>query len=61
MTDHFNITIALAKQAYEELIRLVPLAALERYEFGSGPMRDRVEELLKRMNASINSIQRTLS
>ena len=61
MTDHLNITLALAKQAYDELTRLAPLADLERCEFGSGPKRERIAELLKKLNANINFIQRTLS
>jgi len=61
MTDHLNITLALAKQAYDELTRLAPLAELERCEFGSGPKRERISELLKKLNTNINSIQRTLS
>lgn len=58
---HINITLAFAKQAYEELTRLTSLAELERCEFGSGPKRERIEELLKKLNASINSIQCTFS
>lgn len=61
MADRLNIACALAKQTYEELIRLVPLAELERRDFGSGAKRERVAELLKNFNSSINSIQRTLS
>ncbi|OGA56418.1 MAG: hypothetical protein A3F74_26350 [Betaproteobacteria bacterium RIFCSPLOWO2_12_FULL_62_58] len=61
MTDHLNITLALTKQAYEKLTRLVSLAELERFNFGSGPKRERIAELLKKLNTNINSIQRTLS
>jgi hypothetical protein len=40
----------------------VPLADLKQFEFGTaGPKRERVAELLKKLYASINSIQRTLS
>lgn len=59
--EHINITLASAKQVYEELIRLTSLAELERCEFGSGTKREQVEELLKKFNASANSIQRTFS
>ena len=58
---HINITLASAKQAYEELTRLTSLAELERCEFGSGLKRERIEDLLKKLNASINSIQHTFS
>ena len=61
MTDHLNITLTLAKQAYDELARLAPLAELELCEFGSGLKRERIAELLKKLNANIDSIQRTLS
>ena len=61
MTDYLNITLALAKQAYDKLTHLVPLAELEQCEFGSGPTRDRIAELLMKLNTNINSIQRTLS
>lgn len=61
MTDHLNIACALAKQTYEELIRLASLADLEQFAFGSGPRRERVAELLKKLNANISSIQRILS
>lgn len=61
MTDHLNITLAVSKQAYDELTRLVPLADLEQCKFGSGAKHDRITELLKKLNANINSIQRTLS
>ena len=60
MSDTLNLTLALAKQAYEELLRLIPPDDLERNEFGTGPKRERVAELLKKLNASINSVQRTL-
>ena len=61
MSDNLNIACATAKQSYEELIRLASLADLEEFAFGSGPKRERVADLLKKLNANINSIQRTLS
>lgn len=60
MSDALNLTLALAKQAYEELLRLTPLDALERNDFGSGPKRERVAELLKKLNATINTVQHAL-
>ena len=60
MADTLNLTLAVAKQAYEELLRLIPPDELERNEFGTGPKRERVAELLKKLNTSINSVQRTL-
>ena len=61
MNDQLNIACALAKQSYEDLIRLASLADLEKLEFGSGAKRKRIEELLKELYSNINSIQRTLS
>jgi hypothetical protein len=60
MSDALNLTLALAKQAYEDLLRLTPLDALDQNDFGSGPKRERVAELLKKLNAAINAVQRTL-
>ena len=45
MSDTLNSTLALARQAYEELLRLLPLDELDRNEFGSGPKRERIAEL----------------
>lgn len=61
MNDRLNITLTLAKQAYDELAHLAPLPELEQFEFGTGPKRERIEELLKKLNTYINSIQRMLS
>jgi len=60
-SKHINITLALAKQTYEELIHLAPLAELQKNEFGVGTKRERIEELLRKINANINSIQRLLT
>ena len=60
MSDTLNSTLALARQAYEELLRLLPLDELERNEFGSGPKRERIAELLKKLNSTINTVQCTL-
>ena len=61
MSDHLNLTLALTKQAYDELVRLAPLAELQRFEFGTGPKRERIAELLRQLNTNMKSIQRTLS
>lgn len=61
MLDLLNATLAGAKQAYEELVRLAPLADLERGEFGTGPKRDRVAQLLSKLSTAIGSVQRALS
>ena len=61
MPDALNLNIALAKQAYEELVGIRSVADLERNDFGSGPARERVAALLKKLNLAINAIRRCLS
>jgi hypothetical protein len=61
MSDQLNSALAVAKQAYEELTGLVPLADLQRGAFGSGPKRQRVADLLSRLNATLNAVRRALS
>ena len=61
MSIDLNLALALAKQVYDELIGITPLAELERGEFGTGSKRARVEELLTKLNAKINAVQRMLS
>jgi hypothetical protein len=61
MPQNLNILIALTKQAYGELIGLVPLDSLQGGDFGYGSKRVRVEELLGKLNSQIIAIQRTLS
>lgn len=61
MNDHLNIALAAAKQAYQELTGLASLSDLEKGEFGSDPKRGRIVRLLEQLDASINSIQRTLA
>lgn len=56
-----NIPLALAKQFYEELTHLASLVELERYEFGSGQKRERIEELLRKFSACFDYIQLVLS
>ena len=61
MPDALNLNIALAKQAYDELVGIRSVADLERDDFGSGPARERVAELLKKLNLAINAIRRCLA
>jgi len=61
MTRDLNVTLALARQAYDDLLRVVSLLELEQCEFGSGPRRERIEELLQKLNGYIASVQRTLT
>jgi hypothetical protein len=61
MSDSLNATLAVAKQAYEELGRLVSLTDLEKCEFGSGPKRERIAYLLGRLSTAIGTVKRDLS
>jgi hypothetical protein len=61
MTQALNISIALCKQIYDELMGLTNLDALESQDFGEGAKRDRVESLLEKLNLHINAIRRELS
>jgi hypothetical protein len=59
--EDLNRTLALAKQALEELVGLASLDELSREHFGEGSKRDRIAELLKKLNTQIVTIRRTLS
>lgn len=58
MSNELSRTLALAKQAYGDLLQVTSLDALRRREFGAGPKRDRVEELLSKLNSAINGVER---
>ena len=49
MPDALNLNIALAKQAYDELVGIRSVADLERNDFGTGPTRERIAALLKKL------------
>ena len=61
MSDQLNVTIALAKQAFDELLGLTTLDEIEQFRFESGPRRDRIEASLKNLNRHINTIDAALS
>lgn len=61
MTGDLNPTLALAKQALDELQRLVPMDAIARGEFGDGGQRTRVVNLLAKLNTAISVVKRYLS
>jgi len=61
MLEQLNSTLAGAKQAYEELIRLVPLSDLEKNEFGTAPKRERITYLLGKLTTAIGTVQRALT
>jgi hypothetical protein len=61
LTDSLNATLAIAKQAYEDLARLVPADRLEQCDFGTGGTRERVGKLLRTLNSAIASIRRFLN
>jgi len=59
--DKINITLALAKQSYDELAKLASIDDIEKYEFGSGKKRDHIEGLLKGFSNYYDSIKIFLS
>lgn len=61
MLELLNSALALAKQAYDELSALVSLKDLAARNFGTPQQRPRVEELLKKLNGHIVTIQGVLS
>ena len=61
MPDDLNPALALATQSLDELLTLISLEELTRYEFGTVPKRARIAELLKKINSHVNTIKRTLS
>jgi hypothetical protein len=61
VSDDLNPTLALAKQSYDELLRLVSTEELTHYKFGEGPRRARIEELLGKLHTHIVAIKRALS
>ena len=49
MPDDLNPALALAKQSLDALLGITTLDELSRNEFGDGPKRDRIAELLKKL------------
>lgn len=60
MSNPLNAHVALAKQAYEELVNLVPMESIARFEFGAGARRERVEALLKTLTGNLHAIETAL-
>lgn len=61
MSNPLNAALALAHQAYEELVRLASLEDLARAEFGSGAKRTRIQELLRQIDASLTTVHTELA
>ncbi|WP_372824993.1 hypothetical protein [Polaromonas sp.] len=61
MSDQLNVTLALAKQAFDELLALTTFDELDHFQFATGPKLDRIVELLNKLNRQINDVDRTLS
>ena len=61
MSKELFATLALAKQAYEELVGLIPIVEIARHEFGTGARRERVQELLKKLDGYIYSVDQALT
>jgi len=60
MPESISSTLAVAKQAFEELTQLVSLDELDQQEFGDGAKRSRVEQLLKTLHEAVHSTRRAL-
>ena len=60
MNDTLNATLAVARQQYEELTRLVPVHDLRELRLGEGAKRKRVEALLESLNKALSTIEREL-
>ena len=60
MKDTLNARLAVARQQYEELIRLVPIHDLRELQLGEDAKRKRVEVLLKSLIKSLTTIEREL-
>ena len=60
MSQDLNASLALAKQYFEELVRLSPLDALCRHQYATDAAKARVEFLLRKLNSLIGTIERAL-
>lgn len=61
MPHEIESQLALAKQHFDELVRLIPLERLKMGEFGDGALRSRVEHLLQKLVSLNSTITRFLS
>src|SRR5262245_52779279 len=61
MTLGLDASLALARQYFDELVRIAPIDALNRREYGHGPARERVEFLLGKLNGLAGAIERHLT
>lgn len=60
MNDALNATLAVARQQYEELTRLVSVGELRELQLGEGAKRKRIEVLLEALNKALTTIEREL-
>ena len=60
MNDALNATLAVARQRYEELTRLVPIHELRALQLGENAKHKRVEALLESLNKDLTTIEREL-
>lgn len=60
MNNALNATLAVARQRYEELMRLVPIHELRALQLGEDAKRKRVEVLLESLNGDLITIEREL-
>jgi hypothetical protein len=60
-SNELQITLAKAKQQYDELLNLTSLNALAAVEFGEGAQKERIHELLKNLYGAVSSVERTFN
>jgi hypothetical protein len=60
MNNALNITLAVARQQFEELMHLLPLEKLHSLNLGEGVKRQRIEALLEAITKSLVTIEREL-
>lgn len=61
MAHELSRQIALAKQHFEDLSKVTSIEALTRQDYASGAKRQRLEELLRKLNSLLTAIERSLS
>jgi hypothetical protein len=53
--------LAVGKQAYEELTQLISIADLKEMKFPDGAKRERVSELLRKLDGVVSSVRKRVA
>lgn len=59
--SNLNPLLAVGKQAYEELTQLISIADLKEMKFPDGAKRERVSELLRKLDGVVSSVRGIMS